>query len=268
MLIIDVMKYIVFIFIAFIFFSSCDVESHYKEWDGNIQFAQQQYSNELEVYNDKYYINPCSSNEKPIGIRAKQGDYNRYDLEIKINDGSYSKASINKEYYNHGEWWWGLYCMEDGAKVMTIRSDDDFTSAYTNIAVIKFKPDSNGRIFLPDFIEDSWYFDYFEVDQENECGNYDLAFSNVGNPASSNESSDYQIVGCAILYLNIAKCQELDYGALNSVGQTCSEYYSYSVDYWCGAKNDEDFNAYEMCCHCGGGNNLSGNGVKYVFSVE
>ena len=48
-------------------------------------------------------------------------------------------------------------------------------------------------------------------------------------------------------------CEDTDYdGAVNSHGKSCYEY----ANYWCDLftdRNDDDFNAQDMCCICGGG---------------
>ena len=46
-------------------------------------------------------------------------------------------------------------------------------------------------------------------------------------------------------------CGELDEGVGDSYGDGCSAYYGHPT--WCGAYDDSDFSANDLCCYCGGG---------------
>ena len=47
-------------------------------------------------------------------------------------------------------------------------------------------------------------------------------------------------------------CEDTNGEAVNSHGRSCYEYANYLCDLFID-RNDDDFNAQEMCCICGGG---------------
>ena len=59
--------------------------------------------------------------------------------------------------------------------------------------------------------------------------------------------------------LGTRQCVDTDMGASDSAGLTCSDYDPY-IGVACGANDDSDFSAVQMCCACGGGIFTTGGG--------
>lgn len=83
-----------------------------------------------------------------------------------------------------------------------------------------------------------WY-----IDTPSDCGDYD----------TENFHAYEMCCGCGGGSVPSQCVDTTEDGATDSDGNTC-DWYVNSSDYWeCGDHDDEDFNAYEMCCYCNGG---------------
>ena len=61
-------------------------------------------------------------------------------------------------------------------------------------------------------------------------------------------------------------CDDTDNGAKDPYGDTCFQYHG--NEGWCGKYDDNDFKSKQMCCACGGGEEVCRNGAGCSSSAD